>query len=100
MELTAQQVNDFLAKAVMESQIGEVTRAAVKKAVDEMSKSYQNPFDGAIRNHIQILIEQELKTVFKPVLEAKVKEAMARVVTDEMLEKIVDAGIERIKSRY
>ena len=100
MELTAQQVNDFLAKAVMESQIGAVTKAAVQKAVDEMSKSYQNPFDGAIRSHIQILIESELKTVYKPVLEAKVKELLTRTLTDELIEKIVDAGIEKIKSRY
>jgi hypothetical protein len=100
MELTAEQINNFIATAVLDSQLGTFTRAAVQKAVDDMSKSYQNPFDGAIRNHIQILIEQELKTVFKPVLEAKVKAALANVVTDEMLQKIVEAGIERIKSRY
>lgn len=100
MQLTPEQINEFIAKAVLESQIGEAVKASVARAMEDLRKSYNNPFDEVIKRHIVQMIDAEVLTVYKPMLEAGIKEAMARHMTDEVVTKIIDAAMERLRSRY
>ena len=100
MELSAEQVNKFLSDAILNSQIGAVVKKAVEKSIADLSRSYENPFDQVIKNQVVILIEKEVHTQYKPLLEARIKTAMEQWATDEVLTKIVDAAMERLKSRY
>lgn len=100
MQLTPEQVNDFIAKAVLESQIGEVVQKAVKRSIEDLSKSYNNPFDEVIKRHVSAIIDKEVMATYRPVLEAGIKEAMKNHMTDEVVERIISAALEKLKSRY
>ncbi len=100
MQLTPEQVNEFIAKAVLESQIGDVVKASVDRVLGELKKSYQNPFDAVITQEVTALIRKELKATYQPILEEKIKTAMAIWATDESMDKIVDAAVERLKRNY
>lgn len=100
MQLTPEQINEFVAKAVLESQIGDAVKASVARVMEDLRKSYNNPFDEVIKRHVVQMIDAEVLTVYKPMLEAGIKEAMARHMTDETVEKIINAAMERLRSRY
>lgn len=75
MQLTPEQINEFLAKAVLESQIGDAVKASVARVMADLSKSYNNPFDEVIKRHVVQMI-------------------------DEVVEKIIKSAMERLQSRY
>ncbi len=64
MELTPEQVNEFLANAVLKSQIGKAVQDAVNNVVEKASRSWDNPFEQAIETRLHVLIEEELRTTF------------------------------------
>jgi uncharacterized membrane-anchored protein YjiN (DUF445 family) len=100
MQLTPEQVNEFIAKAVLDSQIGEAVQGAVKRVMEDLRKNYNNPFDEVVKRHISQLIDKEVMTTYKPTLEAGIKAAMAEHMTGEVVEKIISSAMERLKSRY
>lgn len=100
MQLTPEQVNEFVAKAVLESQIGEAVQAAVNRVMEDLKKSYNNPFDAVIKQHINAVIDKEVLSTYRPILEAGIKEAMKNHMTDEVVEKIISAALEKLRSRY
>lgn len=100
MELTGDQVNKFLSDAILKSQIGEVVKKAVEKSIADLSKSYENPFDAVVKREVLNLIEKEVHSQYKPLLEERIKAAMKHWATNEVLDKIVEAATERLKSRY
>lgn len=100
MELTAEQINTFLSNAVLESQIGAVVKEAVARSVADLSKSYNNPFDSVIKAHITRLIDKEVIATYQPTLEQGIKDALAKAMTDEAIARIIEAGMEKLRSRY
>lgn len=100
MELTAEQINDFLSKAILESQIGEAVKASVARVLADLNKTYQNPFDGVIQRHVMDLIDKELREHYAPLVEERVKESLSKSLTDEVIQKIVDAGLDRLRKGY
>lgn len=46
------------------------------------------------------MIDAEVLTTYKPVLEAGIKDAMARHMTEEVVEKIIKSAMERLQGRY
>ena len=73
MELTPEQINSFISNAVLESQIGVAVQESVKRVVAELNKSYQNPFDQVIRNHVSDIIDEQLRTTYKDSLTEGIK---------------------------
>lgn len=100
MELTPEQINDFISKAILESQIGKAVQDSVARVVAELSKSYNNPFDAVIKSQVSKLIETEVITTYKPLLEAGIKEAMAEHMTGDVVQKIINSAMEKMNSRY
>jgi uncharacterized membrane-anchored protein YjiN (DUF445 family) len=101
MQLTGEQINEFLSKAILESQIGEVVKAAVARSIAELSKSYNNPFDSVIRRAVDDLISKEVEATYRPVLEAGIKEKMAQYMTDDVVQNIIQAATEKLsRSNY
>lgn len=100
MELTPQQINDFIAKAVLDSAIGEAVKAAVDKVLSDLQKSYNNPFETVIKSHVTSMIDKVLATQFAPQIEAGVKAALDKSLTDEVLKSITAAAIERLRRNY
>ena len=100
MQLTPEQVNEFLAKAVLESHIGEAVQEAVKRVVADLRKNYNNPFDQVIKQHVNAIIDKEVITTYRPILEEGIKEALKNHMTEEVVERIITAALDKLKSRY
>ena len=79
---------------------GEQQRASIARAMEDMRKSYGNPFDEVIKRHVAQMIDAEILAVYRPVLEAGIKEALARHMTDEVVEKIISTSLQRLIGRY
>ena len=100
MELTPEQVNSFIANAILESQIGAVVKEAVDRSITDLSRSYNNPFDQVIKNEVASLIQKEVAEQYRPQLEAGIKAAIAKHMTDEVVSKIINAAIEKLGRTY
>lgn len=100
MELTPEQINDFVAKAVLESQIGQAVKDSIARVMKDLTKTYDNPFDVVIKRHIQELIDKEVIATYYPILEAGIKDALAKYMIDEIVNGIIKAGMEKLRSRY
>lgn len=100
MSLTPEQVNEFIAKAVMDSQIGEVVKKSVDRVIGELNKSYNNPFDAVITQHVHQIIDEQLRVHYRPLLEQGIKDAMTKWASEEVFDKIISAATERLRSRY
>lgn len=99
MQLTPEQINEFVAKSVLESQIGQAVQAAVKRSIEKLSQSYDNPFDSVIRSHVTQMIEDELKARYYEALKVRVKQKMETAITDDIMTRIVEAAVDKYK-RY
>ena len=101
MQLTGEQINEFLSKAILESQIGDVVKAAVQRTVGELSKSYNNPFDAVIRRAVDDLISKEVEATYRPVLEEGIKKQMAAYMTEDVVSNIIKTATEKLsRSHY
>jgi hypothetical protein len=100
IDLTPEQVNDFLSKAVLESQIGTAVKASVDRVLKELGDSYKNPFDSAIRTIVLKQIETEVLTKFRPTIEASVRKSLESHLTDEIVKKIISVVMEKMTSRW
>lgn len=88
-QLTAVQVNEFLAKAMLESRIGEVVKAAVDKQVRDLAQSYNNPFESVVKQEVGRLILETIRDTHS----AYIREKVQAQLTDEVLGKIIDAAV-------
>lgn len=101
MQLTGEQVNEFLAKAILESQIGDVVKESVNRAVGDLSRGYNNPFDSVIKREVERLIAAEVESTYRPMLEAGIKSAMEKYMTDDVVQTIIRAATEKLsRSNY
>jgi pantothenate kinase-related protein Tda10 len=100
MELTPEQVNSFIANAILESQIGAVVKAAVDRSVAKLSQSYDNPFDQVIKNEVASLIQKEVAEKYRPQLEASIKAAIEKHMTNEVIQNIINAAIDKLGRTY
>jgi hypothetical protein len=96
MQLTPEQINEFISKAVLESQIGNAVKESVARVMGQLQSSYNNPFDHAIRQHVSVIIETQLQEIYKEQIKAKVQEGLAKAITDEFVQKLVQVAIERV----
>ena len=96
MQLTPEQINEFVAKAVLESQIGNAVKESVARVMSQLQSSYNNPFDQVIRQHVSAIIETQLRETYKEQIQAKVQEGLANVMTEEFVQRLVEAALNRM----
>lgn len=99
MNLTAEQINEFISKAVLESQIGDVVKESVQRAIADLGKSYNNPFDVIIKRHVENMIDREVILQYQPKIETGIKEALAKHMSEDIIANIINAAMEKFK-RY
>lgn len=96
INLTGEDINRVVAEAIIKSAVGEHLKNAIERVVQELSKSYSNPFD----NEIKMIISQEMRRIvekeYGPVLREKaaqrIREALTDSALDAILEKLVNAA--------
>jgi uncharacterized membrane-anchored protein YjiN (DUF445 family) len=99
MQLTPEQINEFVAKAVLESQIGNAVKDSVARVMKDLQTAYNNPFDQVIKQHVSAIIETQLRETYKEQIQAQIKDALAKAVTDDFVQKLVQVAIDRV-GRY
>jgi uncharacterized membrane-anchored protein YjiN (DUF445 family) len=99
MQLTPEQINEFVAKAVLESQIGNAVKDSVARVMKDLQATYNNPFDQVIKHHVSAIIETQLRETYKEQIQAQIRDALAKAVTDDFVQKLVQVAIDRV-SRY
>lgn len=92
INIDPEQINKMVAEAVLNSAIGEQVKVQVQKNVDELGRSYNNPIDDVIKKHVNDLILQCLLQEHAEILKAKIHEALSGKITDEFVNKVMDAG--------
>lgn len=97
MELTGEQINEFLSKAILESQLGEAVKKAIERNLEDLQKRWDNPFDAVVKSHINQILDKEIMVNFRPALEKRIKESVAQNLTDELIENIFKAGLEKLR---
>lgn len=95
MNLTPEQVNEFIANAVLKSTIGVEVEKAVTKAVQSLSSSYNNPFESVIRNEVARVMVATIRDKYTGTIEAIVAEQIKSQVTEKVVAKIVEVALER-----
>ena len=93
VNIDPEQINKLVAEAVLNSAIGEQVKVQVQKTVDNLSRSYDNPIEGVIKNHIAELVRTVLVAEHSAALRAKIKASLESKITDEFTEKVVDAAL-------
>jgi len=92
INIDPEQINKMVAEAVLNSAIGEQVKKQVQKNVDELGKSYQNPIDAVIKKHVNDLILKCLISEHADLLKSKIHESVSGKMTDEFINKVMDAG--------
>lgn len=96
VNIDPEQINKMVADAILKSAIGEALKLAIERVLKDLTKTYDNPMDIAIKNEMAKLIQKTIANDYSKVIEEKVKAAVAAQVTDVTLEKIISAGIRQV----
>lgn len=96
MQLTPEQVNDFLSKAVLESNIGEAVKDSVEKSLKSLTSSYENPFDKVVKEQVINLIQEQISSTYRPIIEEQVKTSLEKSLTDRIVGEIVNSAIDKM----
>lgn len=84
VDLDQDQVNAEIAKAVMESTIGEQIKHAINKHLTSILQGYNNPIENAIK---EIVVEITTEEVRKH--EAKIREEISTHLTKTMIKDVI-----------
>lgn len=88
-------INEYLAKQIIESTLGENLREVVEEALKAFSSYGNNPLKSAVQSEISKQVQQLVRTEFAPQIEASVREAM----TPEFIQGLAAAFISSITSQ-
>lgn len=87
VDLSGEQINDALAKAILDSVIGDKLLNKVEIEVEKIVSGYQSTLDGIVNQEISNHIRELLRTEYKEKIQAAVRE---RFNSDETITKAVE----------
>lgn len=100
MQLTPEQVNQFLAEAIIKSKIGDAVEACVAKVVKDLQSSYNNPFETAIKAEVSNIIVTVLREKYHDEIKTRVTAALAVKLTDDAIGELIDAAWKKSRRDY
>lgn len=89
-------INQYLAQQIAESAIGEVLKDQIDKAVSDLSKNYNNPFEAVIRQHVTTEIQRIVTEDYSELLNTTIKE----LVTADMIERLIREVWQKLSRGY
>ena len=96
LKIEPEAVNKLVADAVLNSAIGESVKKAIEKEVANLTRSYDNPLESVIRNHVAEIARTVLREEHGEFIKERIKEALAAKLSDEF----IDSVCEKAASRY
>ena len=96
VDINSEDVNRMVVDAILKSTLGEAVQEAIKKAVKDISRSYDNPLEAVIKKHIDTVIIGVLHSEYKEVMRSQVQKSLEGKVTDDFVSKIVQKAFDAI----
>jgi hypothetical protein len=102
VRLEGEDINDYLAKAVLESALGEQVRKAVGEAVKRLNTSYygQDGLRSAIDSEVFQMAQRMARELVSDELNEKVRTIVMNYLTDDRLGELVQKAMQGEKVRY
>jgi hypothetical protein len=97
IQLTPEQVNQFLADAILRSKIGEAVEVAVKDVVTKLSAQYNNPFTAVIEQEVRSLLIKEIRDNYSEKLSEQIRVSLKTLLTDTVVNEIILAALRQLR---
>lgn len=100
INLSPEDINREIASQIAKSALGDELKKAIERAVNEVQKTYYNPFDNLIRSYIDAEMRRIVETEFKDHIRDFI---VKKLSGDGVLEKVISdlfKGYEKMKDRY
>lgn len=95
INIDADAINKAVVDAIVKSAIGEQVVASVKRVMDGMRTSYNNPIDAVINQHVAAIVRDVLEKEYGPVMREKIAEALKTKLSDEFIQRVVEKASDR-----
>lgn len=96
VNINHEQVNQLVANAILKSAIGTQVEKIVNEHVAKLSSSWNNPIENVIAAEVHRIVVRVLETNHGETLKAKVAEAVAAKLTDDLVSKIIETGLRNL----
>lgn len=98
LKLDPNDVNKLVADAVLNSAIGEAVKKAVEKELSTLNRSWDNPIEAVVRNHVCNMIRDVLNKEHGDVIRERVKAALASKLSQEFIDRVCEAAASKYTS--
>ncbi len=92
LPIDPQAVNKLVADAILKSALGDAVKQAIDKQISGLTRSYDNPLESVIRNHLAELAREVLREEHGPALRERMKVALAEKLSDEFISRVCEAA--------
>jgi len=99
MEITIkpEDIDQYVKDSILKSTVGETLSFEIEKSIKEMMGSYRNP----IKNYMERILEKFISEYMeKEENKSKLMIAIAKVITPEVVELIVQNGVYELKKNF
>ena len=88
VEIKPEDINKQITEAVAKSAIGDKIKESIKKEVDKMSSTFNNPLDKVVESEIQRLVIDVIRSEYQQQLRDIIKQKISEKFVDEQMDKI------------
>lgn len=100
IKLSPDDINRIMVEAVAASAIGKTLHDAITRQIAQLSKSYDNPFDGTIKNLISAEAQRIIHEEFATQIREKAAERIKAALTDEALQAILERVVRTVITAF
>jgi len=100
IDIKPEEVNDHVAKAVLESSLGDHIKKAIDSDIKKITQgSYGNPsaIQRAVSQHVRDIVEKLVMSDYKEAIEAEVREVMTKETIRELVNNVYKAIDEKVR---
>lgn len=95
VNLDPEQINKVVAEAILQSAIGEQLEKVIDREVQKLSRSYDNPIEGVVRQEIQAAVTNIVHERYAEKIKAMVAQKVTEQFTEELFDKLWSAFTDR-----
>jgi len=99
MQLTAEQIHEFISKAIIDSQIGDAVRKSIDRVLKDLKSTYDNPIDKVVKQHIERITYELLIEENMPEFKEHIRNALDHYVTEKVVDNIVETAVNKLYER-
>lgn len=95
LKINPEDVNKLVADAVLNSAIGEAIKKSIVKEMGNLNRTFDNPIDTVIRNHVSEITRNILIAEYGETIREKMKVILSEKLSDEFISRVCDKAADR-----